>query len=65
METGKECSVGEKGELRVRAPNVCIGYKGLPKETSRLFDEDKFLCTGHLFSLLFIFIVKAPLSPFN
>lgn len=43
---GKEVGVGERGEILVRGPNVCLGYWRNGKATQDTFDEDGFLRTG-------------------
>jgi 4-coumarate--CoA ligase len=45
-ENGKEVGVGERGEICVRGPNICLGYWGNDKATKETFDEDRFLRTG-------------------
>ncbi|KAF2798864.1 4-coumarate-CoA ligase [Melanomma pulvis-pyrius CBS 109.77] len=43
---GKEVGVGERGEIHVKGPNVCMGYWRNEKATKDTFDEDGFLKTG-------------------
>ena len=43
---GKEVGPGERGEIYVRGPNVCLGYWRNERATSDTFDEDGFLKTG-------------------
>jgi 4-coumarate--CoA ligase len=43
---GKEAGVGERGEIRVKGPNVCMGYWRNEKATQDTFDEEGFLKTG-------------------
>jgi len=45
-ETGKEADVGKRGEMRVKGPNVCLGYWRDEGATRGLFDEDGFLRSG-------------------
>lgn len=45
-ESGKEVEVGERGEICVRGPNICIGYWRNEKATKETFDEYGFLTTG-------------------
>jgi acyl-CoA synthetase (AMP-forming)/AMP-acid ligase II len=45
-EDGKEVGVGERGEICVRGPNICLGYWRNDKATTETFDEDGFLRTG-------------------
>jgi long-chain acyl-CoA synthetase len=45
-EQGKECSIGESGELCVRGPQIMQGYWNNPEETSKVFYSDGFLRTG-------------------
>ena len=45
-EEGREVGVGERGEICVRGPNVCLGYWRNDKATKDTFDEDGFLRTG-------------------
>lgn len=41
-----EVGVGERGEIRVKGPNVCMGYWRNEKATQETFDEDGYLKTG-------------------
>lgn len=43
---GKEAAVGERGEICVRGPNVCLGYWRNERATSETFDEEGFLRSG-------------------
>ncbi|KAK4544179.1 hypothetical protein LTR36_004389 [Oleoguttula mirabilis] len=43
---GKEVGVGERGEIYVRGPNVCLGYWRNEKATKDSFDDEGFLKTG-------------------
>ncbi|KAF1954215.1 acetyl-CoA synthetase-like protein [Byssothecium circinans] len=43
---GNEVSAGERGELHVKGPNVCMGYWRNEKATKETFDEEGFLKTG-------------------
>jgi len=43
---GKEVGVGERGEIHVKGPNVCMGYWRNEKAIKETFDEDGFLKTG-------------------
>jgi long-chain acyl-CoA synthetase len=45
-ETGKEVGPGERGEVWVRAPNVCAGYFNRPEETAAAITPDGWLRTG-------------------
>nr|OQO23451.1 hypothetical protein B0A51_07756 [Rachicladosporium sp. CCFEE 5018] len=45
-EEGKEVGPGERGEIHVRGPNVCIGYWRNEKATKETFDDEGFLRTG-------------------
>ncbi|KAF2816350.1 4-coumarate-CoA ligase [Mytilinidion resinicola] len=45
-EDGKEVGIGERGEVHVKGPNVCLGYWRNEKATRETFDEDGFLRTG-------------------
>ncbi|EDV23260.1 uncharacterized protein TRIADDRAFT_37979 [Trichoplax adhaerens] len=47
-ESKKLMGPNEVGELRVRGPNVMLGYWKKPKETSETMDEDGFLRTGDI-----------------
>lgn len=39
---------GEDGEVRIRGPNVMLGYHNLPEETRAAFDEEGFFRTGDM-----------------
>jgi len=43
---GKEVGPGERGEIHVRGPNICLGYWRNEKATKETFDSDGFLKTG-------------------
>jgi len=43
---GKEVGVGERGELYVRGPMVCLSYWGNEQATKESIDEGKWLKTG-------------------
>lgn len=43
---GKEVGAGERGEIYVRGPNVCLGYWRNEKASKDSFDEEGFLKTG-------------------
>ncbi|KAJ4293549.1 hypothetical protein N0V90_008832 [Kalmusia sp. IMI 367209] len=43
---GKEVGPGERGEIYVKGPNVCMGYWRNETATRETFDEDGFLKTG-------------------
>lgn len=45
-EEGKEVGVGERGEICVRGPNICLGYWRNEKATNETFDDERFLRTG-------------------
>lgn len=47
-EDGKEVGVGERGEICVRGPNICLGYWRNEKATTETFDEEGFLRTGDI-----------------
>ena len=38
--------VGERGEICVRGPNICLGYWRNEKATNETFDDERFLRTG-------------------
>lgn len=45
-ENEKEVGPGERGEIYVRGPNVCLGYWRNEKATKDTFDSDGFLRSG-------------------
>jgi fatty-acyl-CoA synthase len=47
-ETGKDCAVGEQGELCCRGYNVMKGYYKMPEETARVIDAEGWLHSGDL-----------------
>lgn len=51
MREGKECSVGEIGEIQIRGiPGISLmaGYYGMPEETSKVLDEEGWYSTRDL-----------------
>lgn len=47
-DTGKECTVGEQGEMCCRGYNVMKGYYKMPEATAEIIDKDGFLHSGDL-----------------
>lgn len=45
-EDGKEVGPGDRGEIYVRGPNICLGYWRNEKATNDSFDSEGFLKTG-------------------
>ncbi|PSN75322.1 4-coumarate-CoA ligase [Corynespora cassiicola Philippines] len=45
-EEGREVGVGERGEVFVKGPNVCVGYWRNEGATKELFDGEGYLRTG-------------------
>ncbi|KAF2448522.1 acetyl-CoA synthetase-like protein [Karstenula rhodostoma CBS 690.94] len=45
-DAGKEVGPGERGEIHVKGPNVCMGYWRNERATAETFDDDEFLKTG-------------------
>ncbi|KAF2220754.1 hypothetical protein BDZ85DRAFT_267091 [Elsinoe ampelina] len=43
---GHEAKTGERGEIHVKGPNICLGYWRNDKATKDTFDEQGFLRTG-------------------
>ncbi|EGP91201.1 unnamed protein product [Zymoseptoria tritici ST99CH_1A5] len=44
----KEVPIGERGELWVRGPNICVGYWRKPEETDKTFAPGRWLKTGDI-----------------
>ncbi len=47
-ETGKDCGVGEDGEIWIRGPQVMKGYLNNPEATADCIDADGFFHTGDI-----------------
>lgn len=47
-EDGKTVSIGEKGTLYLRGPQIMSGYYKNPEATSEVLSDDGWLCTGDL-----------------
>ncbi|XP_011297884.1 4-coumarate--CoA ligase 1 [Fopius arisanus] len=45
-ETGRTCGKNERGEIRVRAPNVMFHYHKDPESTQKVVDSDGWYCSG-------------------
>lgn len=48
VETGKECAVGEQGEIVARGPNMLAGYYNAPEKTAEVIDRDGWFHTGDI-----------------
>lgn len=47
-EDGRLCGAGEDGEVRIKGPNVMMGYFKRPEETAAVFDEQGFFRSGDM-----------------
>jgi long-chain acyl-CoA synthetase len=47
-EDGRLCAAGEDGEVRIKGPNVMMGYFKRPEETAAVFDEQGFFRSGDM-----------------
>lgn len=47
-DNGEEVGPGERGEIHVRGPNVCLGYWQNEEATKKSFDSEGFLKTGDI-----------------
>ncbi|EOO01377.1 putative 4-coumarate- ligase 2 protein [Phaeoacremonium minimum UCRPA7] len=47
-DTGRECGVGEAGEIWAKGPQIAMGYLDNPRSTAETFDTDGFLHTGDI-----------------
>jgi len=47
-EEGRDVSLGERGELCIRGPQVMKGYWQRPDETAKVLDKDGWLATGDI-----------------
>ena len=45
---GREVGAGERGEILVRGPNICLGYWKNEEATRNTFDSEGFLKTGDI-----------------
>jgi long-chain acyl-CoA synthetase len=48
---GRQCAIGEVGEITVRGPNMMPGYWNRPDETAKAFTPDGWYRTGDLASV--------------
>lgn len=46
--TGRQVAVGEPGEIRVKGPQVMVGYCNRPEDTALVMDGDGYLRTGDM-----------------
>ena len=46
--TGRECAVGEQGEIVARGPNMLAGYYNAPEKTAEVIDRDGWFHTGDI-----------------
>lgn len=46
VDSHEELGPGERGEIRVRGPQVMVGYLNAPEDTDRAFDDEGWLRTG-------------------
>ncbi|MGD9998324.1 MAG: AMP-binding protein [Ilumatobacteraceae bacterium] len=47
-EVGRDCEVGQPGEVVVRGPNTCVGFFADPDRTAATFDSDGWCRSGDL-----------------
>ncbi|CEI93490.1 hypothetical protein RMCBS344292_07722 [Rhizopus microsporus] len=50
-EEGRDVSVGDIGELRIKSPSMTIGYYKDAQATAELFDEQGYMRTGDIFRM--------------